>query len=373
MKRLVLLGGGHAHIEVLHDLAQVPGDRMSCTLVTPYPRLIYTGMVPGVIAGHYKLEECAIGLEALAQRARAEFVQGVAARVDPIAREIVCADGSVVAYDVLSMDVGSRPLIGGARGVREHAVPMRPLEALMQGWGSVLARARAGRIRSVTVVGGGAAGVELALAMDYRLRREIPTPAPHVRVITNTPVPLPEFPEGARRRLRRRLAKRNIGLHVSSTVAEVGPDHVRLDNGLDFASDATFWAGGADAHEWIRSSGFAVDERGFLLTNDHLQSVTFAEVFGAGDCATQEGRRVAKAGVFAVRAAPILAANLRAALVGAPLAPFRTDPRYLALMSAGARHAVGAWNGFAWQGWWVWYWKDRIDRKFVARYSSSAP
>ncbi len=372
MKRLVLLGGGHAHIEVLRDLAEKPDDRVSVTLVTPYPRLIYTGMLPGVVAGHYKLEECAIGLERLAQRARAEFVQVAAVRIDPIARQVVCDDEGVIPYDVLSLDVGSRPLLGNTAGVREHAVMVRPMEVLLKGWGSVLARARAGNIRSITVVGGGAAGVELALAMDHRMRHELAVSAPHVRIITNTPVLLPEFSEGARRRIKRRLAKRNIGSHVSSTVVEVGRDHVRLEGSLDFASDATFWAGGAGAHEWIKASGFATDERGFLLTNDYLQSVTFAEVFGAGDCATQEGRRYAKAGVFAVRAAPILSANLRAALAGAALTPFRTDPRYLALISTGAKYSVGIWNGFAWQGSWVWYWKDAIDRKFVAKYSVPA-
>jgi len=161
-------------------------------------------------------------------------------------------------------------------------------------------------------------------------------------------------------------------MHISSTVAEVGHDHVRLDTGLEFASDATFWAAGAGAQPWIRESGFATDERGFLLTNEYLQSVTYRDVFGAGDCATQEGRPLAKAGVFAVRAAPVLAANLRAALGGGDLAPFRTHPRFLALVSVGARHAIGTWNGFAWEGDWAWHWKDRIDRGFVAKYSSPA-
>jgi pyridine nucleotide-disulfide oxidoreductase family protein len=372
VKRLVLLGGGHAHLEVLRDLAVKPAEGFTCTLVTPYPRFIYSGMVPGVVAGHYKLEECAVGLEALAQRARVEFVQLAAIRIDPIAREVICDDVGVIPYDVLSLDVGARPLLGAAVGAREHAVMVRPLEVLLKGWGSVLARARAGAVRSITVVGGGAAGVELALAMDHRLRTELATPAPHVRVITNTPVLLPEFGDGARRRIKRRLARRNIGSHVSSTVAEVGLDHVRLEGGLDFASDATFWAGGAGAHDWIKASGLAVDERGFLLTNDFLQSVTFADVFGAGDCATQEGRRYAKAGVFAVRAAPVLAANLRAAIAGTPLVPFRTDPRYMALISTGSKHAVGVWNGLSWQGRLAWHWKDRIDRGFVAKYSAQA-
>jgi selenide,water dikinase len=373
VKRLVLLGGGHAHVEVLRGLAEAPDARFSVTVVTPSPRLIYTGMVPGVIAGHYKLEDDAIGVEALAQRAGATFVQACASLVNPRSREVICADGAVVPYDVLSMDVGSQPVIGAARGVKRHAVPVRPLEELMKGWGSVLARARAGGVTSITMVGGGAAGVELALAMDYRLRRELAGPAPHVRIVTDTPLPLAELAESARRRLRRHLARRNLGVHVSSTVVEVGAGFVRLENGIEFASDATFWATGAGAHPWIRESGFATDARGFLLTNERLQSVTDRNVFAAGDCATQEGRALPKAGVFAVRAAPVLAANLRAALTGGELQAFRTDPRYLALISTGSRHAVGSWNGLAWEGDWVWRWKDRIDRRFVARYATPPP
>jgi selenide,water dikinase len=147
---------------------------------------------------------------------------------------------------------------------------------------------------------------------------------------------------------------------------------VRTHNGLEFASDATFWAAGAGAHPWIRDSGLATDERGAMLVNDYLQSVRYREVFGAGDCVTQEGHPHAKAGVFAVRAAPVLAANLRAALAGGPFAPHVTLSRYLALVSAGERRAVGVWNGWSWEGRWAWRWKDRIDRRFVARYAPGA-
>ena len=369
MKRLVLAGGGHAHIEVLRDLAEKPAAGVSCVVVTPHPRLLYTGMVPGVVAGHYKLEECAIGIEALARRAGAQFVQATVTGLDLDSRLVKCDDGAAIAYDALSIDVGARPLIGAALGVKEHATLVRPMEELMKGWAGVLARAREGRVGAITIVGGGAGGVELALAMDHRMRRDIPGPAPHVRVVTNTPLLLPEFSTGARRRLLRRLARRNIGAHVSSTVAQVGPGRVRLESGLEFASDATFWAGGAGAHEWIARCGLATDKRGFLLTNGYLQSVTRAEVFGAGDCATQEGTRFPKAGVFAVRAAPVLAANLRATLAGTPLAPFTTGARYLALVSTGERHAVAAWGGWSWEGGWAWRWKDAIDGKFVAKYS----
>lgn len=373
MKRLVLLGGGHAHVEVLRDIAAQPDERFSVTLIAPYPRLIYTGMVPGVVAGHYRLEEAAIDLVELARRAAATFMQTSAALVSPQAREVICSDGSVVGYDVLSLDVGSLPLIGSAVGVDRHAIPVRPMERLLKGWGEVLMRAHEGRITSVTVVGGGTGGVELALAMDHRFHRDRLSPVPHVRVISTTPDIVPEFPEGARRRLRRQMARHNLGVHLSSTVVEVGPGHVRLDNGIEFVGDATFWVAGAAPHDWIRMSGFATDERGFLLTNDYLQSVTFREVFGVGDCATQEGQPRPKAGVFAVRAAPVLAENLRAALLDQPLKRFATARNFLALVSSGRRHAVGVWNGWSWQGRWAWYWKNHIDRRFVARYWEPPP
>jgi len=162
-------------------------------------------------------------------------------------------------------------------------------------------------------------------------------------------------------------------VHLGAAVTEVTPASVRLDTGIEFASDATFWAGGASAPPWIAGSGLATDAHGFLLVNDALQSVTDREVFGAGDCVTQEGRAYPKAGVFAVRAAPVLAANLRAAAHGSALATHVTNHRYLALVSTGRRHAVGAWGGLAFQGGWVWRWKDRIDRRFVARYAQASP
>ena len=371
MKRLLLAGGGHAHVEVLRDLAERPGSGIAVTLVTPRPRLVYTGMIPGAIAGHYRLEDCAIDLEALARHANARFVTGAVFRVDAANHAVHCADGETLEYDLLSLDVGCR-VAAGAQGL-EHATPVRPMETLMKGWGDVLLRAREGKIGSITMVGGGAAGVELALAMEHRLRGALGEAAPHVRVITATPFVLPEFAPGARRRAKLALGRRNIGLHVSSTVAEVGRDFVRLDSGLEFASDATFWAAGAAPPPWIASSGLATDAEGYLLTNDALQSVTDRDIFGAGDCAAQEGRPHAKAGVFAVRAAPVLAANLRAAAHGGALQPHHTSARYLALISTGRCHAVGAWGSLAFQGWWVWRWKDRIDRRFVARYAEPAP
>lgn len=365
MKRLVLLGGGHAHIEVLRDLAANPDPGRQVTLVTPSQRLLYSGMVPGVVAGHYSAQDCTIDLAALAQRANAELLLSTASLVSPGDNEVACADGTALPYDVLSIDVGAQPAVGAAQGVESHAILVRPLERALVGWDGVLQRARSGNVRAVTLVGGGAAGCELSLAMRHRFDAES-LPDIHVRVISDSPGT--GLAPAATRKLHRRMRREGVELQVGMAVKEVGADFVRLDGGLDFATDAVFWTTGPAAQDWMRDSGLGTDKRGFMLTNLQMQSVRYANVFGAGDCASVEGNEMPKAGVFAVRAAPVLAANLRAALAGAPLAPHVPNPRFLALVSTGRRHAVAAWGNLAWQGRWAWHWKDRIDRAFVARY-----
>jgi selenide,water dikinase len=368
----VLLGGGHAHVHVLKAIGDALDPAVSVTLVTPVDRQVYSGMLPGYVAGHYPLEACGIDLLPLAQRARAMVVRSAASLVNPSMREVICANGEVVGYDVLSIDVGAVPFAGAARGVDAHAVVIRPLERFAQGWERVLERARQGAMGSVSVVGGGAGGLELAFAMDHRFRQEAGARAPHVRVLTDARTVVPEYPVAARGRLARLAQRRNIGLHGGSPVTEVGPGFVRVKDAIEFATDATFWVAGAAAPTFLRDSGLATDERGFLAVNDFLQSDSHPEIFGAGDCATNRASPRPKAGVFAVRAGPALAANLMAALKGGPLERHVPSPRFLALVSCGGRYAVGIYGPVSFEGGWVWRWKDRIDRRFVARYAPGA-
>jgi selenide,water dikinase len=370
MKRLVLLGGGHAHLFVLEALALHPDDQVSVTLVTPLPTLIYTGMLPGYVAGHYSLERCSIDLVRLAGRAHAAFIATTAVLVNPDLREVICADGTVLPYDALSFDIGSRPAIN-AKGAEQNALLVRPLQRFVTGWMRLHEHVKDKGLGSVSVVGGGAGGVELAFAVAHRFRRELDVQAPHVRILTNTTVPLPEFAPAVRKRLRHSVAELGIGSHTGAAVVEVGAGYIRLENGMEFESGATLWAGGADAPEIFRDSGFATDERGFLAVDGALQSTSYPGVFGAGDCATQVADPRPKAGVFAVRAGPVLAQNLRAWLAGQPLVPFKTSRRYLALISTGRKHAVGSWGPFGWEGDWAWSWKDRIDRRFVDRFTAT--
>ena len=371
MKRLVLLGAGHAHIEVLRAMAERPFPDCEATLVTPYPWFTYSGMIPGLLAGHYELDDLTVDVIALAGRANVGIVLNSASLIDPRARDVICANGTVLPYDVLSIDVGSVPVLGSARGVEKHAIPVRPLERLVKGFNDVLVRARDGRMASITVVGGGAAAVELALAMNYRFQKELYEVATHVRVIGDTPTIAPTLAAGARTRLRRWMRRRGVEAQLGSAVTEVGDGFVRLASGLEFATDAVVWATGAGAPPFLSQSGLACDDHGFMLTNDLLQSPSHPNIFGAGDCVNELGHPWPKAGVFAVRAGPVLAENLRGALEGRPPQPFLTKSKYLALVTTGERNAVGSYDGFAFGGAWAWLWKDRIDRRFVARYKQA--
>ena len=369
MKRLVLLGGGHAHVHVLKLIGDALDPMVSVTLVTPVERQLYSGMVPGYVAGHYLLDECAIDLVPLAQRARALVVRSRATLVNTSMREVICANGEIVPYDVLSIDVGADIAGGGTRGVAGHAIAMRPLERFVEGWERVLARVKAGGTNAVSIVGGGAAGVEIAFAMDHRFRHEVAEGAPHVRIITDARAIVPEHSVEVRGRFLRLARARNIGIHPESPVTEVGPGFLRIKDSIEFATDATFWVTGASAHPFIRESGLRTDERGYLAVNDFLQSLSHPEVFGVGDCASNVANPRAKSGVFAVRAGPALAANLLAALRGGILERHVSRRRFLALVSCGSRYAVGAYGGLSLEGRLAWRWKDRIDRRYVAAYS----
>jgi pyridine nucleotide-disulfide oxidoreductase family protein len=326
VKRILLVGGGHAHAWVLRE--GVPGE---ATLVTPYPHHVYSGMLPGFVAGHYKLDEIRIDVAALAARAGVRLVLGRVAAFDAANRRVRLEDGAELSYDVASLDVGSQA------AAPAYALAAKPFEHFMEQW--LEARER---VRAIAVVGGGAAGVEVAMAAAHR---------------TNARVTLysdrPMFRAGLARRIARQLAR--LGAELRAGVAftdERAKDH-----------DLVIWTAGAAALPWLAQSGLATDERGFVLVDDRLRSVSHPEVLAAGDCATLRDAPHPKSGVFAVRHAPVLAANLAGA--GQRYVPQR---RTLALISCGERYAIADWGGLSWEGAWVWRWKDRIDRRWVDRF-----
>lgn len=356
MKRLLLLGGGHAHVHLLKSLAGAPLPDTEVTLVSPYDRQIYSGMLPGWVAGHYALEDCLIPLAPLAHTANIRFVQTAAIRIDPEVASVHCADGSELPYDWLSIDTGTAFDPATIDGAAEHALLVRPIEQFVARWQTT--RVRLGAGDRVVMVGGGAAGIELLLSMQHAL--------PHCRFelisAANT------LPGSVGPRLARILKIRGITLHAATAAKRIFADRVQLADGREVPSACTVVAIGATAGFLIPAPGLARDERGFILTNDFLQSTSHPRIFAAGDCATMANHARPKSGVYAVRAGPALLANIRRAVADQALIPYTPQTRSLYLISTGGRHALASWGRWSWQGNWVWRWKDRIDRAFIAKY-----
>jgi len=218
--------------------------------------------------------------------------------------------------------------------------------------------------------------VELALGLRHRLAAPSmagTTDKQEVRItlVTGGPVPLAGYTAGVIRRMQRVLAAQAIAVvRDNCTAVEAGA--LALGSGARLACHAAVIATGAEAPAWLAGSGLALDERGFVRTGATLQSLSHPEVFAAGDVATRADAPHAKSGVYAVRAGPPLALNLRRFLTGGELQPHRPQQRTLNLISCGEKRAIAAWGGWSAQGRWVWWWKDRIDRSFVARYSAPA-
>lgn len=375
MKRLLLLGGGHAHVYVLDRLAAERLQGVEVVLVSPFGRQIYSGMLPGWIAGIYPIAACTLPLDALAARAGVRFVQQAGVALDAAARELVCANGTRLRYDWLSIDIGPATARSAIAGAAEHAIAVRPIERFIDGVEGVLADARMGRPGDLVIVGGGAAGVELGFALDARLRalglggdRQV-----GVTVIGAAARPLDGMPSLLRLRVERLMRRRGIGWVGGHRVTAVDSDGVVLESGRRLAARHVLLVTGAAAQGWLAASGLATDTTGFVRVGPCLQSVSHPEVFAAGDCAAYADARP-KSGVFAVRAGPALAENLSRAVAGKPLRSWRPQRRALYLISTGTGHALGAWGPIAWWGDWVWRWKDRIDRAFIARFTpDSAP
>lgn len=372
MKRLLLLGGGHAHLAVLKDLAEKPLDGWQVRLVTPFSRQIYSGMLPGWVAGHYAIDECAIALDALAQRAGVTLTVTACTGLDLDSNTVACADGSTLPFDLLSIDTGPEPSLRDLPGALEHALPIRPIEGFVAAWPGLVARIAAQRQRfELVVLGAGAAGVELALAIR---RRALTEGWPHLRItlLGSSSLPLEGVAESARRRLARLLAQRGIRWIGNRRAARLTANGIEFAQGESVGFDACIAVTGAAAPPWPNAAGLATDAFGFIRVGRTLQTTQHPHVLAAGDVAAYRDSRP-KSGVFAVRAGPVLAENLRALCNGTVPKPWTPQRRALYLISTGDRHAVAAWGKWAWRGAWVWRWKDRIDREFVARFSATAP
>ncbi|WP_114966509.1 selenide, water dikinase SelD [Alkalilacustris brevis] len=360
---ILLIGGGHAHALVLRmwGMNPLPGARL--TLVNPDPITPYTGMLPGAVAGHYRRDEMMIDLVRLSRFAGARMILDRVTGLDLSQRQAILASGRRVEYDLASLDIGITSDLPQIPGFAAHGVSAKPLGDFLLRWEKFLVGAADDP--HLVVIGAGLGGVELALAAAHRLRGT--GKAPRVTVLDQADTILPDLGNGARRRLLARMEAQGIALMTGQRVARIEPGGIVLADGRRLRSDFTLAAAGARPQDWLAQTGLTLQD-GFVRVTPTLQGSDPA-IFAAGDCAHLAHAPRPKAGVFAVRQAPVLFANLRAAASGqGGVRSYAPQHDYLKLVSLGDKAALADKHGVAASGRWLWRLKDRIDRKFMTKF-----
>ncbi len=373
-RELVLVGAGHAHIHVLEGFAAEPPSNTRTTLVVDTPIAVYSGMVPGFVAGRYDARDLEIDVAPLARRAGVRVVVTRAVGIDAADRRILLESGSPVAYDLACLNIGSTVAGLDLPGIRAHALPTRPIGGFVRRVGDLVEQARNHDARTpfrVVVVGAGSGGVELAFTIQYRLGAETGRPIA-VQLLDHGPRILPGYPAALARRIDRLATARGIEILCRQRVVWAEAGYVGLADGRRLPCEALVWVTGAVSHPIFTESGLATDDRGFLRVRSTLQAQGHDDLFACGDCATLiDYPATPKAGVYAVRQGPLITDNLRAALAGQPLRPYRPQRDFLTLLNVAAGRALGAKWGRSFEGRWVMTLKDRIDRRFMRRFQLS--
>src|SRR6516162_3803169 len=363
---LVLAGGGHAHVRVLKGFGMRPVPGVRVTLITRDVETPYSGMLPGYVAGHYSFEECHIDLGRLARFAGARLIRDEAIGLDRTGRFVRCCAHPPIRWDLLSIDIGSAPRAEDVPGAAEHTIAVKPIARFARRWEALLVRAtRMPRLR-LTVVGGGAAGVELALSAQHRLAG-LCEDAVEVTLVTREAL-LPSHNTRVRRLFERILAERGVAVLTGRAVVRVEPGMLICSDGTHIAFDEALWVTEAGAAPWLAETGLPLTADGFIAIDETLRSTGDPSIFATGDVATMIAHPREKAGVYAVRQGPPLAANLRRALAGKPVRRAVPQHRGLALIGTGDRHAVASRGPLAAYGASLWQLKDWIDRRWMRRY-----
>ncbi len=366
-KNVLLLGAGNAHLRFVRMHAMRPQPGVAVTLVSEANIIPYSAMVPGCIAGDYPRDDITIDLVRLCRIANVRFVADRAVALDLDARKVAFADRPEIRYDALCLGLGSLPIRPPELIGAPWSWSMRPLHALLQRIEQLDADLRKSpRSFNFVIVGGGASGCELALAIAKRFREHKEF---RVTLLDAGDRLLPQFPDKADRIFRALFTERNITLRLNARVIAGDANTLTLADGTKLVCDAVLWATNAAPPALLADSELARDANGFALVANTLQSISHADVFGTGDCVSMHDYPgLLKNGVYAVRQGGILFGNVSRFLLEKPLEPFVPQKRCLCLMNASDGSAVFCYGPIVWKGRTARWLKDRIDRKWVEQF-----
>lgn len=276
------------------------------------------------------------------------------------------SDGSRLDYDTLSLDIGSETNTAWVQKADQRLLPIKPLDDFVQCWPSILADATKNENYQLVIVGGGAAGVELAFAAQYAF--SVRAFKAKTVLIASEHGMLPGHAKSVQDRARKLLLQRGIKLLQAKAVdVEAG---LQLSTGELLTADCIIAATGARPARWLQKTELARDEQGYLLVDQQQRSISHGNVFAAGDVCARTDIRLSRSGVHAVFAGPVLANNLLSNFTGQPMQEYRPRKKSLYLLATGPKHAIASWGWFSAQGHWVWRWKNTIDQGFMRKYQA---
>ena len=373
-QHLVLIGGGHSHAIALKEWQKNPILNVKLTLITNVLQTPYSGMLPGYIAGFYRFEETHIDLRKLVQLSQAKLVLTTAIALDLIKNQIICADCPPIAFDMLSIDIGSTPTLTNIVGC-EYVIPAKPVPQFLEAWEKVLncVHQNPENPISISIVGGGAGGVELALNMQSRLQTILPSHLITFHLFHRGQKLLEHHNSWVSEKLEKILKEREIQVHLDETLQSIQADgldfyQINCQSNLSIKTNYIFWVTQASAPDWIKHSDLSTNSSGFILIKNTLQTLSHENIFATGDIATMPDHPRPKAGVFAVRQGKPLVENWRNFLLNKPLKPYFPQKTYLSLIGTGDKKAIASWGNWGCQARYFWQWKDYIDRQFMDQF-----
>jgi NADH dehydrogenase FAD-containing subunit len=366
-KQLVIVGAGHAHLTILKNLPEFINAGHDVTVVSSSSLHYYSGMGPGMLSGIYRPEEIRFDVKKMSQNRGAVFIEDKVVKIHPQKKKIDLQSGQTLPYDLMSVNTGSFVPVEAPDTSDDFVIPVKPIENLLSARYKIIEALKRKELR-ITIVGGGPTGVEVAGNLDRLVRNE--SGKCRITLVAGTRL-LRQFKNGVRNRVRNALIQRQVQVVEGSRMSAIKDKSVALADGSEIESDIVFMAVGVKPSPLFKDSGLTIGQDGGMLVNQYLQSVSYPEIFGGGDCISFEPQPLAKVGVYAVRQNPILFNNLLGFLKDTALEPFKPQKSVLLAFNLGDGTAVVQWHSVVWSGRLGFALKNYIDQTFMKNFQIS--
>jgi len=366
-KKVIIVGAGHAHLTILKNLQEFKTAGHDVTVVSSSCLHYYSGMGPGMLSGIYRPEEIRFNVKKMSEDRGAVFIENKVVKIHPQKKEIDLQSGQTLPYDVMSVNTGSFVPVDAPDSSDDWVITVKPIENLLNARRKIIAALKTKELK-ITVVGGGPTGVEVAGNLDRLVRNE--SGKCRITLVAGTRL-LRQLKAGVRNRVLNSLAGRKVQVIEDTRVSSIKDKSVALSDGRDVESDIVFVAVGVKPSPLFEKSGLTIGQDGGMLVNQYLQSVSYPEIFGGGDCISFEPQPLAKVGVYAVRQNPILLNNLLCFLKGAALEQFLPQKAVLLAFNMGDGTAVVQWHFLTWGGRTGFALKNYIDKTFMKNFQVS--